>query len=306
METAFAAINLFSASAGAVLLAAGVGIGLLIQQTRVRSYRKQLGEKSDLVEKTARQLVEKNLELSDQNIRLERSLEAKNDFVGVASHQLRTPTTEIKWAIENILDGTYGELSAEQKTQMAGARASAEKMSRLIDELLHFVDAEAGYREYSIAPVPAERIVVSVLDGAEKRFANKRIRLERALAFGDGTVAGDAALIEIAVTNLVDNAFHYTPPEGTIRVSTERQNGSFTFAVADSGIGIAREKQTDIFKKFRRSREALTMHAGGVGLGLYITKNIVEQHGGTITFESEPGKGTTFTVTLPLESSHRK
>ncbi|MBI4086907.1 HAMP domain-containing histidine kinase [Candidatus Kaiserbacteria bacterium] len=300
MGTTFLNFDPFPVLVLAVIGTAGLVVGFVIGRLRIGHFKKLLAEKSDLVEKTARQLVEKNLELSDQNIRLQRSLEAKNDFVSVASHQLRTPVTEIKWAIENILDGTYGELTEKQKEQVRNTLESAGKMTRLIDELLHFVDAEAGYREYTITPIEIEPLVTSVLDEAEKRFAEKNIRLERALGFGATPLSGDEAMIEIAVANLVDNAFHYTPSGGTIRVGTERRGDSFVYTVADSGIGILREKQGDIFKKFRRTREALDMHTGGVGLGLYITKNIIEQHGGTITFDSEPGKGTTFTVTLPL------
>lgn len=270
------------------------------ERRHVLRLQKLLAGEKALVDRTSKLLVEKNLELFDQNMRLERSLEAKTDFVAVASHQLRTPVTEIKWRVESFLDGSYGTLSPGQKEQTNNLLVSAEKMIRLIDELLRFVDAEAGYKEHAVTQTNLDALALSVLDQAMARFADKKITVERDFMFGDTPLSVDANMIEVAMANLIDNAFYYTPPGGTIRVATRKDGDYFRFFVSDSGIGIPADKRDTIFKKFHRSREALSMHSGGVGLGLYISKNIIEQHHGTIGFESETGKGATFHFTVPI------
>lgn len=285
-----------------LLLVLAVFFGFVNERGQKTKLKKLLAEKSAIIEKTSKLLVEKNLELYDQNIRLQRSLEAKSDFVGVASHQLRTPITEIKWCVENILDGSYGPLLGTQTAQVKNLLESTKKMIRLIDELLHFVDAEAGYKEHTIALVEPEKLIGEIIDEAARHFAEKDIRVERSFAFGNTALSLDVDMIGVAITNIIENAFYYTPSGGTILISTEKKGDTFFLAIKDSGIGIAENKKENVFKKFHRSREALALHAGGVGLGLYITKNIVEQHRGEIGFESESGKGSTFHITLPIHS----
>lgn len=270
-------------------------------QWRIRVLKRTLDKKQQDLERTSRLLIEKNLELSDQNVRLEKLLEAKTDFVGIASHQLRTPITEIKWGLEIVQDGSLGEFTPMQLDHFTQLLDSANKMIRLIDDLLRLVRIEAGYKEYHISDSNIEALIKRVAFRTRTLFAHKNIDLKYNFRFGNTSIPIDEEMIEISLTNLMENAFHYTPQNGSVAIGTKEVDKNFVCEISDSGIGIPPEKRDAIFKKFQRSEVALHMNAGGIGLGLYIAKNIIEQHHGQIGFHSQPGEGTTFFIVLPTQ-----
>lgn len=266
---------------------------------RVSNTTAALKQKTLDLEKTSKLLIEKNVELFDRNIRLEKLLEAKTDFVGIASHQLRTPLTEIKWGIETILDGSFGKFTGEQTAHLKKILDSIFKMVRLIDELLQLVRSEAGYKEFNIKKCDPEKLIKGTVKRIDASFKKKNIAVTFDFKFSK-TLMVDKDMLEIALSNLISNSFHYTPAGGKIIVKTKEDNSNFYFEIRDTGIGIPKSKQDLIFKKFKRSEIAMQMYSGGIGLGLYIAKNIIEQHRGQIWFESEEGKGTTFYFILPI------
>jgi len=267
---------------------------------RMENLKKLMREQEARLEGTSRLLVEKNLELFDQNLRLQKIIEAKTNFVGIASHQLRTPVTEIKWGLDVLIGDLSPSLAQERLEDLEKIRESTKKMIHLIDELLRLVHTESGYAQYHIALHNLEDIVKKVADQAQIHFAQKGIDTIYSFEFRDMPILADAEMIEIVLANLIFNAFFYTPPGGHVSISTRRKDGMFYFEVKDSGIGIPQSTQDAIFQRFHRSKAAMQMNSGGMGLGLYIAKNIVEQHKGEIGFSSVEGKGSTFYFTIPI------
>jgi len=278
-------------------------IGLIFQQKRIFALHKKVRKKEEGVEKTSKLLMEKNVELLDQNIRLQKLLEAKEDFIGIASHQLRTPITEIKWSLESILgeNKEVKTISGKKIERLKKTHESADKMIRLIEDLLRLVHSEAGYGEYNIEEEHnIEDAIRNIIKTTEKRFAEKNIRVEKEFTFGKECLLIDKETIETTISNFIENAFNYTQDNGLIKIITKKTDGSFYFEVSDNGIGIPAHKQRAIFQKFQRANVAMQMNSGGIGLGLYTAKNIIEHHRGTVGFASEEGKGSRFYFTLPI------
>lgn len=282
-----------------IVIISALGIVCVIREFRFRNLKKSLEEKISDIDRISKLLTEKNMEAGDRNIRLQKLLEAKTDFVGIASHQLRTPITEIKWGMETLLDGSYGEFDSEQRARLEKILDSTLKMIRLIEDLLRLVRSEAGYKEYNIREIDLEALIKDVGDKIKEGFRKKDTELEYNFNTGGREVRVDEDMIGIVVTNLISNAFHYTD-KGKIIIGTMIANNQFHFEIKDTGIGIPMSKQEHIFKKFQRAKTALQMYSGGIGLGLYIAKNIIEQHRGRIWFKSEEGKGTVFYFAIPL------
>lgn len=274
----------------------------LITWQRIKNLKKLTREQEARLEHTSRLLVEKNLELFDQNFRLQKILEAKTDFVGIASHQLRTPVTEIKWGLDVLIEDVSSSITQERLEDLEKIRESARKMIHLIDELLRLVHTESGYAQYHVALHNLEDIIKKVADQAKIHFGQKAIDVTYSFDFGDIPILVDAEMIEIVLANLIFNAFFYTPLGGHISISTRRKGGMFYFEIKDSGIGIPQSTQDAIFQRFHRSKAAMQINSGGMGLGLYIAKNIVEQHKGEIGFSSVEGQGSTFYFTIPVSS----
>ncbi len=273
---------------------------LLWQRQRIRYLGKNLAEKTEIIEHTSKLLIEKNLEISDHNIRLQQLLEAKSDFISIASHQLRTPATEIKWGVIMLLESTFGDLNQEQKEHVAKLYAGSQRMIRLIDNLLGLVKLEEGYSRPLISSYNFDELVIEITKKIEEQFQDKNISVVFDLAYGNHSASIDLDSVTMVINNLIENAFHYTPPEGKITIKTKMTNAkALYFSIQDSGIGISPQKQETIFKKFQRGETAMQMNSGGIGLGLYIVKNIIEQHRGIIDFTTVPHQGTTFYFTIP-------
>jgi len=278
------------------------GILFFLKRKQAETLKSVIKEKEKGLESTSRLLIEKNLELFDQNVRLQKLLEAKTDFVGIASHQLRTPVTEIKWGLDVLLEEWSRLPDQKRLDDLENIRESTVKMVHLIDELLRLVHAEGGYREYQIEPCNLEESIRTVTNQAKAHFAGKVIKVAYDFEFGNKPVGVDAEMMEAVFSNLIFNAFHYTPSEGSVKISTREQGGKFFFEIRDNGIGIPENKKDTMFQKFHRAKTAMEMNSGGMGLGLYIAKNIVEQHKGEIGFSSTEGKGSTFYFSIPVNS----
>lgn len=282
------------------LLALFVCIVFGLQQKRLGAFGRAFHQKEEELNHTSRLLIEKNAELFDQNRRLQKLLETKEDFIGIASHQLRTPLTEIKWGVESLIEKGLEVFRPPEFDRLGKIAYSANKMIKLVDDLLRLVHAEAGYGEYALEECNMEELISKVATRIRGYFSHKNIDLEYHLGFGSQPLLVDRDMMETALSNLVENAFHYTPPGGKVTISTQKMGNKFSFEIQDTGVGIPKSKQQAIFQKFQRSEVAMQMNSGGIGLGLYITKNIIEQHQGEIGFQSQEGKGSTFFFTLPV------
>jgi len=225
----------------------------------------------------------------------------KTEFVSVAAHQLRTPLSAIKWTLRMLLDGDVGELTPEQKDFLEKSYKSNERMINLINDLLNVTRIEEGRYLYNPVLTEFEPILESLLSFYTEEIKRKGLKLEVEKPKEKlPPVVVDAEKIKLALQNLIENAIKYTLPGGKISISLKRLEDSIEFSIKDTGVGIPKDQQNRVFTKFFRGANAMKLETEGSGLGLFITKNIIEAHGGKIWFESEEGKGTTFYFTLPI------
>jgi len=225
----------------------------------------------------------------------------KSDFVSSVSHELRTPLTAIKGSIDNMLDGLTGELNEKQTRYLNRIKSNADRLSRLINDLLDLSRIEAGKIELKPARLELGRLASDIAETLRPMAAEKLIELEIASAKAV-TAWADRDKITQVIMNLIGNALKFTPPRGKVTVAVE-QNGDdwVRVSVADTGPGIPRGEAEKIFDKFYQVANADKQKTRGTGLGLSISKSLVEMHGGKIWMDSEAGKGSRFSFTLPAE-----
>ena len=282
----------------AVVSVASLGVAIYLH-FRNLVLERTLKKKSSEIEEASRILIGKNLELNDQNLKQQRLLESREDFVAIVSHQLRTPATEIRWGIGEIRDGEEWKLTPEQRAFVERLYIGSEWMVNLIDRLVKLVNFE-GPTSALISPYAPDEAIRSATEQIATLFPHKHMQVTLDLHYDGVLMTIDPDSLKMVISNLVDNAYHYTPDTGTITVSSERgEHGALTVRVKDTGIGISKEKQKSMYVKFQRDQKAVAANEKGMGLGLYVVKKIVEQRGGSISFETEEGKGTTFIVTIP-------
>lgn len=224
----------------------------------------------------------------------------KTEFVSISAHQLRTPLSAIKWTLRMLLDGDLGKITNEQREFLEKTYYSNERMIKLINDLLNVTRIEEGRFIYKKTLVDLKEIVDEIVQNYQDEILRRKIKLKYEKPKEKFQVFVDREKLSLAVQNLIDNAVRYTPQEGTIEIKIEKEKKEVLFKIKDSGIGIPEDQKERIFQKFFRAANAMKFVTEGTGLGLFITKNIIETHGGKIWFDSQEGKGTTFYFTLPL------
>ena len=225
----------------------------------------------------------------------------KTEFVSISAHQLRTPLSAIKWTLKMLLDEDLGKITDEQKEFLQKTYRSNERMIALINSLLNVTRIEEGRFLYRPALTDIVEIVNIVVETLKHEIVKKQIKFKftkprKSLP----KVLVDSEKIKLAIQNLIDNAIKYTPAKGTINVSLKRKDKHIEFSVKDTGLGVPKAQQDRIFKKFFRGVNAVKLETEGSGLGLFITKNVIEAHKGKIWFESKENQGATFYFTLPI------
>ena len=225
----------------------------------------------------------------------------KTEFVSIAAHQLRTPLSAIKWTLKMLLDGDLGEITEEQREFVNKAYRANERMIKLINDLLNVARIEEGRYLYKLSSLSIEPLVRKIVESLKQEAERKKIKLEfKKPKKKLPKLMLDAEKISLAIQNLVENAIKYTPAGGKVTVSLKVENEEVVFSVKDTGVGIPKEQQDRVFSKFFRGANVMRMETEGSGLGLFITKNIIEAHGGRIWFQSKEGKGTTFYFAIPF------
>lgn len=236
-----------------------------------------------------------------QDITHEKELDrAKTEFLALTSHQLRTPPTGIKWYAAMLLEGDVGKLTAGQRAYLDQIAHNNQRMIDVVDTVLNVSQIELGV--FRNKPVPTD--VCAALDGVLSEFGfevkEKEIVLSRTYRCGTTPVLIDPALLRIIAQTLISNAVKYTPEKGTIDVHAEILGKTLSITVRDTGRGIPKEEFSRIFEKFFRASNVEPYYPRGTGLGLYTLRRIVDQMKGTATFSSEVGKGTSFSVSIPV------
>jgi len=227
--------------------------------------------------------------------------EMKSQFVSVAAHQLRTPLSIIKWSLGMLLAGDVGELTEEQKEFLQKTYQTNERMIKLVNDLLNVARIEEGRFVYQPKAVEFDQVVKQVFESLKELAQKKNLKFQLVIKKSKKpkVVKVDIEKITLVIKNLLENAIRYTPPGGEVTVRIERQDKEILFSVQDTGVGIPKDQQKRVFTRFFRGANVIKMETEGTGLGLFISKNIVEAHGGKIWFKSKENKGSTFFFTLP-------
>lgn len=236
-----------------------------------------------------------NFDITDQ-MEIDR---AKTEFVSLASHQLRTPISSINWYAEMLLDGDAGKLKTEQHEYLSNIYKSSQRMNSLVNSLLNVSRIELGTFEVNPQTTNIFDLVTSVVNEQQKEIIRKKLKIKTNFPNHSQEIEIDQNLFRIIAQNLITNAVNYTNNNGSINISITLDKTNFILAVSDDGIGIPENQKDKIFTKLYRADNVKKIDTDGTGLGLYLTRSIVEVLEGQISFKSYVGKGSTFTVLLP-------
>lgn len=229
---------------------------------------------------------------------IKRTDQLKNDFLANTSHELRTPLNGIIGIAESLIDGAAGEINESMHSNLSLVVSSGKRLSNLVNDILDLSRLKHAGIRLNLTAVDMREITELVFALSQSLLAGKSLELRNEIPPDLPDVKGDEARIEQVMLNLVANAIKFTD-SGTVRVTGHSENGKVTISVIDTGIGIPNERINDIFKAFEQVDSSVVREYGGAGLGLNITKQLVEAHGGTIRVESQPGTGSNFLFTLP-------
>jgi NtrC-family two-component system sensor histidine kinase KinB len=221
----------------------------------------------------------------------------KSEFIAAASHELRTPLTSVQLGIHLLLESDAGTLDERQQEILQVCREDTARLDRLMRELLDLSTIESGAVSPQLVPTRPATLVADAVNPLRLQVEARGVRLDVDVPLDLPQVAVDRSQIERVIGNLITNAMRATPPGGSMTVAAAGRGDEVAISVTDTGAGIPRDYLPRIFEPFVRVPHAT---GGGAGLGLTISRRIVEGHGGRITVQSEPGRGSTFTFTVRL------
>jgi len=223
----------------------------------------------------------------------------KSELISNVSHELRTPLSTIQEGISLVFDGTLGPIQEDQKDMLARVKNNIDRLARLINDLLDMSKLETGRLELHKSSVNISALSVEVLSSFHNQLKNKKIKLKNLIKKDIANLYIDPDRISQVMTNLIGNSIKFTPANGCITLEVKDAEREVKISVSDTGIGIARENIAGLFDRFSQFDRVYGPGERGTGLGLPISKEIVEMHGGRIWVESEVGKGSTLTFSLP-------
>ncbi|OGG75175.1 hypothetical protein A3A41_01055 [Candidatus Kaiserbacteria bacterium RIFCSPLOWO2_01_FULL_54_22] len=231
-----------------------------------------------------------------------RSEQLKTNFVSTATHQLRTPLTGIRWGLSSLASGEGGELNERQSELVHKLTETTSNIISLINDLLDVSQIEEGKRQYEFKKQRIEPIVQEVVKEIIPQFEFKHLAVTVDIPPESEVppVMIDEVQMKLALQNLIDNAFKYTPAGGAVEIRIHPAPNSLVISVKDNGIGIPKEDQRLLFNKFFRAENAVRIETSGSGLGLFLAKKITEDHNGKLSVDSATGRGSTFFIQLPL------
>jgi PAS domain S-box-containing protein len=237
-------------------------------------------------------------ELAAANTRLQELDQIKDQFIQNVSHELRTPLALIRGHAEALDSGLLGKLPDDLQQSVTVITRRSRIMSELVEDITTLLEVEA--QATPMALVSVTEIVQSIVDDFRALARRERLTLQAEIAPDLPPVVGQARHLYKVFDNLVNNAVKFTPPGGSITVRLFSEDDHLVFQISDTGIGIPPDKQTRVFDRFYQADGSTRRRYGGTGLGLALVKEIIQAHGGQVTLESEPGRGSTFTIIIPF------
>jgi len=281
-------------------------------EKRVLERTKELQETNANLEKT---VVERTKELVMANYKLKKAIEElkdlnkmKSEFLALASHQMRSPLSATMWSLERLkeLFEKSSSVSEENRRLLEEALERNKRMAKLIDNLLNISRIEAGRFLQKVEAVSLDDVVRGVIDILPAPEEQRSIAVRYTSPKEQFIIMADTEKLALAIENIIDNAIKYSPPKATVDVAILRGAGNVAVYIKDQGMGIPKSEQEGVFGKFFRGQNAEKSQIPGSGLGLYLAKKIIDGHGGSMSFESEEGKGTTFFIQLPLVEEEKE
>lgn len=279
--------------------------------SRARALRKDdgsigmwVGSSTDIHDiKTALQREHKleraTVRLTEQREELLELNKTKDEFISLASHQLRTPATGVKQYIGMVLEGYAGDITPGQRTFLTQAYESNEREITIINDLLKVAKLDAGKVTLRKEKANIVSLIRNTIDEQSSKFAQRQQKVVFRPKQSRLFAAVDEKYVRMVLENIIDNASKYTPHGKAIYVSVKKSKGGLAIGVQDEGVGIEQKDADKVFNKFSRIDNPLSVQVGGSGLGLYWAKKVIDLHGGSINIESRPGEGSTFTILLP-------
>ncbi len=272
---------------------------------RVTEKTEKLTKAYERLQASNQNLAIANRDLEQANRKRSEIDQVKSDFIAIVSHELRTPLTSIKAFTELIL--IKPKMPAEKRNRLLTIiNNETDRLSRLINDILDLTKIESGKLSWHITKVSLEEIIQTSVTGIQSLADNKSLVMTTSVTRPLPLIFGDRDRLIQVIANILSNAIKFTPQGGKIQITArqgETPKPQIVVAVSDTGVGIPTGDLKLIFDKFRRSGDMLTKNTEGTGLGLTISRQIIEYHGGTIWAESTPGSGSVFTFTLPLDKS---
>jgi PAS domain S-box-containing protein len=242
-----------------------------------------------------------DIDSNKQNEQLLAINRSKDEFISIASHQLRTPATGVKQYLGMLLEGMFGELSDTQIDILTRAYDSNERQIRIISDLLKVAQIDAGELRLHQMTTDISELVHYLIQDMSDTFKNRSQNLEYRPYKGKALSYVDSETMRMVVENLIDNASKYSPEDTTITVAVRRRQDVVQIKISDEGVGISPKDRSRLFERFSRIENPLSTKVGGTGLGLYWAHKVVDLHHGSIEYTPNKPQGSIFTIYLPVE-----
>lgn len=226
---------------------------------------------------------------------------SKDEFISIASHQLRTPATGVKQYLGMLLEGMFGDLSDTQLDILTRAYESNERQIRIISDLLKVAQIDAGELRLHQVTADVSELVHYLIQDMSDTFKHRSQTLEYRPYKGQALAYIDSETIRMVIENLIDNASKYSDEATTIIVAVTRRKDSIQIKITDEGVGIKPKDRSRLFERFSRIENPLSTKVGGTGLGLYWAKKVVDLHHGSISYAPNHPRGSVFTISLPIQ-----
>ena len=240
-------------------------------------------------------------EIEEKGRELAQANQHKSEFLANMSHELRTPLNAVIGFSEVLGEEMFGELNEKQKEYVEDIHASGRHLLSLINDILDLSKIEAGRMELDLTTFDIQQALANAMTLVSERAGRRGIAMESEIDESLGEMTGDERKVKQILLNLLSNAVKFTPEGGRVTLTARSVDSVLEIAVRDTGVGISAEDQGHIFEEFRQVGTDYARKVEGTGLGLTLTRRFVELHGGEIVVESEPGVGSEFRITLPLE-----